>query len=688
MDIRWCVPTALLAALAAAAQAAERPPAFPSQVQRVTVDVTVTDADGQPVRGLTQADFVVRDNGVPQALLQFEAVDLAAAAADAEAEAVAAPEAVSAGATVVTNLGPEPPGRNLVVVWDDLNITASTRSADAAREALATFLRVQARSGDRVTLAPTSGGARWTGRVPDDRDDLLAALKALQARRLPDLQHDRIADHEAMLIERRNDTETIRHVLERYKAMGVLDANDGLVRSLASETYRLARQRNEATLAALERALLASAGRGRSTVLLVSEGFIQDERLEGFRRATEAARQANAVIYFLDARGLRPAETGGVDVQSVPDMQNLTGYNALALEYADAATGGSAALAADSGGFTIRNTNDLASGLARISREGRSFYLLGFEPSDKRQDGKFRKLQVEVRRPGVKVTARKGYYAPGGKDVRLEAGALDPEVRSALDSGAARRDLPLRATAYLLDAASEGRVHVLLVAEADPEALSLEDRGASSQGALESFSTVAARDSGQVAERNRLLELALTAQQRLQLASTWLPVSHAYELPPGSYQARIAVRDRRSRRVGSVGMSFQVPDPHELRVTTPVLTDTLRRAAEAGVAPVPVPIARRSFAAGSRLVCSFSVEGAQPRSRVLVTYEVRRGDGSVVTRTPPTPLRPDASDALRGSFNLGAQNPGRYEVRLQVRDEASGAETEARVPFEVGPAGL
>jgi hypothetical protein len=88
------------------------------------------------------------------------------------------------------------------------------------------------------------------------------------------------------------------------------------------------------------------------------------------------------------------------------------------------------------------------------------------------------------------------------------------------------------------------------------------------------------------------------------------------------------------------------------------------------------------------LACSFGVLGAQAPYRVVVTYEVRRGDGTVVTRTPPTPLEPDAQGVLASAFNLGARNAGRYQVRLHARDETSGEEAEARVPFEVRPAGL
>ena len=69
-------------------------------------------------------------------------------------------------------------------------------------------------------------------------------------------------------------------------------------------------------------------------------------------------------------------------------------------------------VAEDSGGFAVQNKNDLAAGLERISRESRSYYLIGYVPKDVKPDGSFRKIEVKLGRPGLNVRARKGYFAP------------------------------------------------------------------------------------------------------------------------------------------------------------------------------------------------------------------------------------------------------------------------------------
>jgi VWFA-related protein len=684
----------------AAAQAPAQTPSFPSEAKRVTVDVVVVDEKGQPLAGLTKADFVVEEDGVRQEILDFEAVDVSAAGHEAATERP----------RVSTNAVREGPGRAFLFVLDDLNL--SPGSAEGVKKAVASFLETHARDGDRVTLSQTSGGSWWTGLLPRDRDDLLASLKALKGRRAPATGPERMSDYEAMLIDTQRDREAIAHVTKRLELYGLLapelttgvvggDAppratsdlgtSNPMVWSLAADVYAQAKERNRRTLRSLERALLAvTSGRSRRSVILVSDGFVQDEALTELRTVRDAARRANAVLYFLDARGLMAPDFGGADVamvvnsdrQEVPDPL----YMSRVREYEAAATAGAVALAADSGGFSVRNTNDLVGGLGRISRESRTFYLLGYEPSNRKSDGKFRKIQVKVGRPGARVSARAGYY-PGAARAEAPEGGLHPEVRRALDAINEERGIPMRLASYVLGRAAEDRATVLLTAEVDPAALELQERDGLAKGALESFSTLVARDSGQAGGRERQLDLAFTPEVRRRMAWTWVPVSHSFELPPGRYQATFAVRNPRTGALGSVRHDFDVPAPQSLHLTTPVITDTLQRGSGAMPA-VPIPIARRTFAVGSRVVCALGVEGARPdpqsgSARVLITYEVLRGDGSVVARTAPTALAPNEQGSFSSSFNLTLNRPGRYELRLRARDDVSGEEASAEETFEV-----
>jgi hypothetical protein len=85
-------------------------------------------------------------------------------------------------------------------------------------------------------------------------------------------------------------------------------------------------------------------------------------------------------------------------------------------------------LANETGGFLIRDTNDLKGGFRRIDADMRFYYALAYEPSNQEYDGAFRNVEVKVRRPGVKVRSRRGYIAVRETDSRpvltFEAPAL------------------------------------------------------------------------------------------------------------------------------------------------------------------------------------------------------------------------------------------------------------------------
>ena len=68
-------------------------------------------------------------------------------------------------------------------------------------------------------------------------------------------------------------------------------------------------------------------------------------------------------------------------------------------------------LADETDGRAIVNRNDLAKGMQQIVRDSSAYYLLGYNSTQAPQDGKFHEIKVRVKRPGVQVRARKGYWA-------------------------------------------------------------------------------------------------------------------------------------------------------------------------------------------------------------------------------------------------------------------------------------
>jgi hypothetical protein len=150
------------------------------------------------------------------------------------------------------------------------------------------------------------------------------------------------------------------------------------------------------------------------------------------------------------------------------------------------------------------------------------------------------------------------------------------------------------------------------------------------------------------------------------------------------------VRDKATGRLGTVMHEFQVADVKGLRTSTPIFTDTFQ-AANANDLPRPVPVAHRTFKAGSRLGWAYEVFGAQPDPvgggpKVSASYVVRKADGTVVSNGPSRPLKPAGLSQLTQVLVFPAPaEAGDYEFALEVRDEAGGVATQVVEPFSVGP---
>jgi VWFA-related protein len=681
----------------AGSQESDRPqeptPTFPAAVEQVTVDVVVADRKGQPITGLKQEDLEVYEDGVRQAIASFDAVQVSADAA----------EAPPAAPRVSTNAAAkeERRGRSFAIVFDDVHLTAYT--ARQAKGAVAEFLTKETREGDRVTLVAASGGAWWATRMLAGREELLGIVKRLEGRLQPETTRDRLSDYEAMRIHVFRDNAVLNRVQRRFETYGLatvtqqskhvrdlVAVEDPYVTSRAAEVYYTATARNRVTLEAVERALNALIEiRGRKSLVLVSEGFIYDPELDVFKRIVSASRRANTAIYFVNGRGLEGLPFGMDAELSTTLPQEDIGF---AFSEAAETTEGSESLAADTGGFTVRNTNDLAGGLKRIADETRAYYLIGYNPKNAARDGAFRKIQVKVPgRKGIQIRARKGYYAPSDHPAVAEAKpGLEPVFQRALDSPYERDDIPLRMTDFVREETLHDKARVYVATEVDIRGLGFEEKDGRALGTLQLLLVAMHRETGEFFRYDQKMELALPAETRELVSRNWLPVVRDFELAPGRYRAKIVVQDKATGKVGTVAHDFEVPDLTRFRVSTPVLSDLRESTSEGGRGEQIALMARRDFSQGTSLYCQFDVYGAtrledSGMPRVSMGYEVRRSDGTLLTGDAPSFITPTPLGALSRviGFSLDAATPGDYELLMRVKDELSGKTLELHEPFSV-----
>jgi VWFA-related protein len=701
------LPIALLALVASPVRPQAPPspatPAFPAKVEVVTVDVVVVDARGRAVPGFTASDFTVLEDGQPQTVTSFQAVDLPPLPPPADKKV----ERPRVSSNVARELRQ---GRTFTVVFDDIHL--SPEQAFRAKAALGEFLRTGVREADRVMLVATGGAAWWSARMPEGREELVAILKRLDGRYIPDSSPDRITDYEAMRVMVYDDPDVGYQVQRRFDAYGSMGRDrqgsreyadtlrprsdvgiiDPYVRTRANEIYRQAVARRKITLGVMTRAIQSLADvRGRKAMILVSQGFIFEQDFKEMRQLVEASLRVNVPVYFIDTRGLKALPDFMTATFGSPfDVQDTVAVLADISREAE----GSENLALDTGGFVVKNTNDLQGGILRVSAESQAYYLLGYSPRNAARDGKFRRIEVRLptaRAKGLRVRARRGYYAPLDTGEPAQQTKHDPEIVRALDSPFERKEVPLRVSAFTFEETMANRLNTLIAADVDIHDVELKEEEGRFKGALAFLIEAQHRETGEYYRTDEKIEMALLKETRESLLRTGYPVSREFALSPGLYQVKVVVRDLGSGRLGSVLHDFEVPEPGSFRVSSPILSDALEpQPAGANGPPRPVLRVRRQVTSGGTLWVQYSVFGAAKEERTQLPrvssgYEIRRSGGAVFKSAPTTRINPTSIGSLLrlNGINLQGAVPGSYELVIRLRDEIAGRDLEVREPFEV-----
>jgi VWFA-related protein len=678
-------------------------------VDLVTVDAVVLDRSGQPVLGLKPEDFVVRDEGVPQAIENFEAVVLPQSGPGATT-----PETMERdpSASTPTEATPTPRGRLVTVVFDDVHLTQA--SAARAREIIRDFLDRGLASGDQILVTSTGSTAAWSARVPEGLVDLRRFLDRLEGHRSTRHPMDMTED-EARRIALHGDRGILSEVFVRLCVQGLvgnqvrckqdlekldkgfpIDSNNvedafaagaaagrTAIMAEAQARQQAARAGRIATLSHLNRIISATGPRGgRKVVFMVSEGFLDDLELREWHSVLDAARRSNTVLHFIDPR----TDTGFDTISGADVMQEV--HRKLAGDFYDRLpldSQGGATLAYATGGSVVRNPGVAADQMGKILDRSRVYYLLGFEPLHQKLDGKFHKLEVAVRRPGVKVIAREGYYAPDAST--RQTSTVGRRLLRAVDSPRDSDAVPLRLATYVLGPAPEGRTALLVAAEVDGSALVTPEGGKPAHQHLDWALVARPREGGPPVALEWPMDLDLPANALEYFGSHGLPAYRNVELAPGTYQLRVAVDQ--GGRVGSTTQTLDVPEPEVLRISTPILSDSARPAADHRP-PQPIPVAHNVFSANSTLLCLYGVYGAKidPATggpHVAVSFDVGREGEDPVIKRPPVELQPaeDGSLAETVPLVLRGAAPGRYEMSIKVKDLVSGGVVEQREPFIV-----
>jgi VWFA-related protein len=278
------------------------------------------------------------------------------------------------------------------------------------------FLKTKFRDGDLAGVI--FEGKMANNRLTTNREEL---VKAVNDMKLPSdiisyqttmrREWPRIQDEfEAWRIADQNDNDALQQAIIRACSDDPDRCRqappDGEVRNKARQIMTAADTATTLTLRVVE-ALCNGLARmaGPKTIVFFSEGFLTLNSSTALQHATGLANRAGAHFYTVDARGMNKGT--GASIIDEPLAFDSAGPSVRM----DLQEDGTNALAVDTGGMAIRNENNFGKALDTIQRDAGTYYVLGYTPTNQTFDGKYRAISVSVKRPDLKVRARRGYLA-------------------------------------------------------------------------------------------------------------------------------------------------------------------------------------------------------------------------------------------------------------------------------------
>jgi VWFA-related protein len=448
---------------------------------------------------------------------------------------------------------------------------------------------------------------------------------------------------------------------------------------------------------------------GRKSVVLLSDGFqllrSSDFRvLEAMRRLVDAANRSSVVVYTIDARGQQTTGLSAADSTAFRTVRDLNQVSSGRGSHLFETQVGLNYLADQTGGFFIRNTNNLSEGVGRVLDDQKGYYLIGYIPeyaSFKAAQGKraFHKLSLRVKRAGLRVRSRTGFFGVTDEEAS-PASSGTQQIVKALTSPFTSGDIHLKLTSLFGHDAKEGSF-MRSIMHIDARDISFsEEQDGQRKATLEIVAFTFASHGEIVGREARGYNLSVHSAGFQKLLDDGF--IYAINVPikkPGGYQLRIAVRDPRAERVGSASQFVEVPDVGKSRLTLSGLVvsgfdpATARRSAPPGSAlqgddsngrgveaidPASTP-AVRMLKRGTYLDYGFLIYNAQldPTTKrpQLESQLILLKDGKQVFVGKVLPLvfgeEPDwkhipASGRLRLGDDL---SPGEYLLQIIITDK-------------------
>ena len=641
-------------------------PTFRAGINFVRVDVIVSDKSGKPVLDLAPEDFTVTEDGTPQTIESFKLIRVD------ETSYTTVPRPIRSGFDEESEAQREDV-RLFAIFLDDYHVRRG--ASMYVREPLIKFLQTQISPSDLVAimypLTPLSDVV-----MSRDHEAMAKAIQQFDGRKYDyrprNMFEEPYANYPAEIVERVRNEVSLSALKGLVTRMGSLrEGRKAVILVSEGYTYYLPPQMRDpvASMPGFGNPQRMQGGGGRG----LGEDrarFSSDTEMAGdLRQVYDLANRNNTAIYALDPRGLTSFEydinEGVGDIRVDAESLRMT-QNSLRT------------LADETDGRAIVNQNDLARGLRQVVEDTSTYYLLGYNSTEAPQDGKFHEIKVRVKRRGLDVRHRKGYWALTPQDT---ARALEPppdrpkDLDAALASITARprtQQSPIR-TWFGTSRGENGKTRVTFVWEPIPPPPGIKAESASA------LTVTAIAPNGDPYYRGRVPDVPGGAAATGGTAATnggtagRGPSQIEFEAPPGRIQLRYSVEGESSGVLDTDVREYTLPDlsAPQVQLSTPQVlrARTVREFREMTVAEDVVPTATREFRRTDRLLIRF--DAYAPAGTPAVAARLLNRTGQPM-HDLPIAARPEGLD-YQIDLPLAGMAAAEYVIEITASGEAGAA---------------
>jgi VWFA-related protein len=524
--------------LAAAAfslqQNPEQETVFRVSVDLVQVDAVVTNSKDEPVTDLKAEDFVILQDGVPQNITHFSYVRTT----DAAAPVRKAPAVKADGKPI-----PPPPPvpmkrdkvrRTIAMIVDDLGLSGVY--VYRTREWIKKWIDQDMQPDDLIAVIRTGGGVGALHQFTNDRRILYAST-------------DLISYNPASRVSF-SDSDPSSPAVEK-------DIR-GIARPIVAEERDLLFTKY--TVSSIQNVVDALKDLpGRKSIILISENFkLLFNACAGQSQGRDLVMK-DTVQHLIDS-----ANRSAVVIHSIDPRGLIAGADTCALL---ASQDGLSVLAQRTGGLFVSNHNDILKAIKTVAADGDGYYLIGYPPDEKtvgemkKNKSKLHKIEVRVKRPGLRVRSRTEFLSVPDKKTQVDLLTRQERVGQALQSPFSGGDLRVRLTALFWQAKDEKpSISALLHFDADKLSFSEEPDGWHN-AAIEITAALFGSDGQEVDFADKTWNLQ--AKGKTYDYMTKYGISFLMNVPvkgPGVYQMRLVLRDTATGKLGSATQVIEVPN--------------------------------------------------------------------------------------------------------------------------------